>query len=355
MPRAPARAGPRDSRTFRDAHAIVFAEELLPGLRGPGRDRGDRRPARLPRGRRRPGDPLRHPRATPTPTTRRAHRLARPRGGDQRRRHVPRAGAPARGADHGQDRVILRNGLHIARRPARVRPPRRAGRRRRRAAASSRATASGSATTTSACGTSSPRSASSTRRPPSGCGPRRRCATLDSAAGGRAGRAQGRAAPLPARRASAGWRFLWESGLGGILADDMGLGKTLQTLALVAHARERGAGPVPGRRADQRGVAPGRTRPRTFTPGLDVRVVTESQARRGDVGRGAGSRAPTSSSPRTPCSGSRPTTTSALTWGGLVLDEAQTVKNHHGKTYQACAGSTSRSGWRSPARRWRTG
>ncbi len=37
--------------------------------------------------------------------------------------------------------------------------------------------------------------------------------------------------------------FLWESGLGGILADDMGLGKTLQTLALVAHARERGAGP----------------------------------------------------------------------------------------------------------------
>jgi SNF2 family DNA or RNA helicase len=25
----------------------------------------------------------------------------------------------------------------------------------------------------------------------------------------------------------------------------------------------------------------------------------------------------------------------ALSWGGLVLDEAQTVKNHHGKTYQA--------------------
>ena len=24
----------------------------------------------------------------------------------------------------------------------------------------------------------------------------------------------------------------------------------------------------------------------------------------------------------------------ALRWGGLVLDEAQTVKNHNGKTYQ---------------------
>ena len=37
--------------------------------------------------------------------------------------------------------------------------------------------------------------------------------------------------------------YLWQSGLGGILADDMGLGKTLQTLALVAHARERAAPP----------------------------------------------------------------------------------------------------------------
>ena len=32
--------------------------------------------------------------------------------------------------------------------------------------------------------------------------------------------------------------FLWENGLGGILADDMGLGKTLQSLALICHARE---------------------------------------------------------------------------------------------------------------------
>ncbi|GAA4283723.1 hypothetical protein GCM10022261_12540 [Brevibacterium daeguense] len=34
--------------------------------------------------------------------------------------------------------------------------------------------------------------------------------------------------------------FLYDHSLGGILADDMGLGKTLQTLALIAHARQQG-------------------------------------------------------------------------------------------------------------------
>ncbi|MCQ9229507.1 SNF2-related protein, partial [Streptococcus suis] len=33
--------------------------------------------------------------------------------------------------------------------------------------------------------------------------------------------------------------FLWERGLGGVLADDMGLGKTLQTIALFLHAQEQ--------------------------------------------------------------------------------------------------------------------
>jgi SNF2 family DNA or RNA helicase len=71
-----------------------------------------------------------------------------------------------------------------------------------------------------------------------------------------------------------------------------------------------------------------------FTPGLDVRVVTGSQARRG-------------SSVAELCAGADVVITSytlyrmevegylALDWGGLVLDEAQTVKNHLGKTYQA--------------------
>ena len=40
--------------------------------------------------------------------------------------------------------------------------------------------------------------------------------------------------------------FLWQHGLGGILADDMGLGKTLQALALICHAREVTSGPAGG-------------------------------------------------------------------------------------------------------------
>ncbi len=127
--------------------------------------------------------------------------------------------------------------------------------------------------------------------------------------------------------------YLWQSGLGGILADDMGLGKTIQTLALIAHARDRGAGPflvvaptsVVGLWASEAAQ---------FTPGLDVRVVTESQARRGE-------------SVASLADGADVVVTSytlfrleaaeyvALPWGGLVLDEAQTVKNHNGKTYQA--------------------
>ena len=38
----------------------------------------------------------------------------------------------------------------------------------------------------------------------------------------------------------------------------------------------------------------------------------------------------------------RPTPMPRSAWGGLVLDEAQTVKNHQAKTYQACAASTHR-------------
>ncbi len=126
--------------------------------------------------------------------------------------------------------------------------------------------------------------------------------------------------------------FLWKSGLGGILADDMGLGKTLQTLALVAHARERGARPFLV-------VAPTSVASTwaneadTFTPGLVVRTVTQSDSRRG-------------ASIASLAEGTDLLVTSytllrleidayvAQQWGGLVLDEAQTVKNHSAKTYQ---------------------
>jgi superfamily II DNA or RNA helicase len=127
--------------------------------------------------------------------------------------------------------------------------------------------------------------------------------------------------------------FLWRAGLGGILADDMGLGKTLQTLALVAHARSEGAGPFLVV-APTSVVSTWAHEAATFTPGLVVRTVTESHARRGD-------------SIAELCAGADLVVTSYTLyrlevedyldrgWGGLVLDEAQTVKNHNGKTYQA--------------------
>ena len=127
--------------------------------------------------------------------------------------------------------------------------------------------------------------------------------------------------------------LLWQLGLGGILADDMGLGKTLQTLALVAHARGSGSRPFLVV-APTSVVATWAHESATFTPGLVVRTVTESHARRG-------------SSLREVHDGADLVITSytlfrleadayvELEWGGLVLDEAQLVKNHLGKTYQS--------------------
>ncbi len=128
--------------------------------------------------------------------------------------------------------------------------------------------------------------------------------------------------------------YLWESGLGGILADDMGLGKTLQTLAL---ARARPRPRAPRRSWWSRPPAwsrPGRGRRPPSPPGW---WSGWSPSR-----RPAGV-----SSIATLCEGADVVVTSytlfrieqadyrARPWGGLVLDEAQTVKNHRGKTYQA--------------------
>jgi hypothetical protein len=73
--------------------------------------------------------------------------------------------------------------------------------------------------------------------------------------------------------------FLWQAGLGGVLADDMGLGKTLQTLAVIAHARARGAGPflvvAPTSVVSNWGLEAAR-----HAPGLSVGLVTSTKSRR---------------------------------------------------------------------------
>jgi hypothetical protein len=134
--------------------------------------------------------------------------------------------------------------------------------------------------------------------------------------------------------------FLRNHGLGGILADDMGLGKTVQTLAMICGAHEPGTqtralnGPFLV-------VAPTSVVPNwshegaRFAPHLKVAMVTETEAKR------AGTLAER-------INDADVVVTSyalfridyeayaALQWSGLILDEAQFVKNHQSKTYQ-CA------------------
>ena len=149
-----------------------------------------------------------------------------------------------------------------------------------------------------------------------------------------------RARLRPYQRAGYRWlAHLEASGLGGVLADDMGLGKTLQVLALVAHARERGPGPPFLVVAPTSVVTNWQREAATFTPDLRVVVVGDSEAKR-TRGRGGAGR-----SLAALVAGADVVVTSyallrideevwaAQPWAGLVLDEAQFVKNHRSKTY----------------------
>jgi superfamily II DNA or RNA helicase len=138
----------------------------------------------------------------------------------------------------------------------------------------------------------------------------------------------------PYQRSGLQWlAFLWEAGLGGILADDMGLGKTLQALALVSHARESGAAPFLVV-APTSVVSAWAHEAAMHVPGLEVRTVSASAARREQ------------SIAELYADADLVVTTYTLLrleadayaeqeWGGLILDEAQQIKNHQGRTYQA--------------------
>ncbi|OKH83995.1 helicase SNF2 [Mycobacterium sp. ST-F2] len=128
--------------------------------------------------------------------------------------------------------------------------------------------------------------------------------------------------------------FLWDNGLGGVLGDDMGLGKTVQTLALITRAVEQGAGKflvvaptsVAGNWAAECAK---------FAPGLTTVVVSSTDAR-----------AAVPLAEQVAAADIVVTTYTLLRidndryreigWAGMILDEAQFVKNHHSKTHQ-CA------------------
>ncbi|MEX2289072.1 MAG: DEAD/DEAH box helicase [Mycobacteriales bacterium] len=133
--------------------------------------------------------------------------------------------------------------------------------------------------------------------------------------------------------------LLWDCQLGGILADDMGLGKTLQTLAMATRAYEQGtlggeAGPLLIV-APTSVVAAWASEAERFCPDLAVVAITQTEHRSGRVlaEQAAGAHLVVTSYALFRIDEE---TYRGLTWSGLVLDEAQFVKNHQAKTYQ-CA------------------
>jgi superfamily II DNA or RNA helicase len=126
--------------------------------------------------------------------------------------------------------------------------------------------------------------------------------------------------------------FLWDNELGGVLADDMGLGKTVQTLALIARIAEHGP-----RKflvvAPTSVVTNWVAECAKFTPALTAVAVTSTQSRSG-----------TSLAERTAAADIVVTSYALLRidfesyagidWAGVILDEAQFVKNHTSKIHQ---------------------
>ncbi|WP_350348948.1 DEAD/DEAH box helicase [Agromyces sp. G08B096] len=136
----------------------------------------------------------------------------------------------------------------------------------------------------------------------------------------------------------AGFRWLallHRSGLGGILADDMGLGKTAQTLALIAHAREQTDASAPPFLV----VAPSSVASNwvaeaaRFTPGLRVATVTATEAAKpGLLAAAAEADLVVTTYAVLRLDADR---FAARDWSGLVLDEAQFVKNAATKVHES--------------------
>lgn len=124
--------------------------------------------------------------------------------------------------------------------------------------------------------------------------------------------------------------FLHQHGLGGILADDMGLGKTLQVLALVQHAVAGGASDPFLVVAPTSVVTAWRQQATTHAPGLRVGVVGRRTHDVAAIARDHDVVVTTYALLRLEREQFAP-----LHWGGLVLDEAQQVKNHQSKAYAA--------------------
>lgn len=140
----------------------------------------------------------------------------------------------------------------------------------------------------------------------------------------------------PYQRSGFQWlAALWDARLGGVLADDMGLGKTLQTLALVQYAKEQGELDTPVLVIAPTSVLDTwRSEAARFTPGLVTVVLGETQRRRGgsitDAVAGADLVITSYAVSRIDADA-----LSEVAWRGVLLDEAQFVKNPRSKGHAA--------------------
>jgi superfamily II DNA or RNA helicase len=129
--------------------------------------------------------------------------------------------------------------------------------------------------------------------------------------------------------------FLRRHGLGGVLADDMGLGKTLQALAMILQQRAEGNGEGPWLVVAPTSVlGTWASEAARFAPALDVRVFASTARRIGlpvaEAVAGADVIVTSYAVLRLDAEEFR-----SVRWAGLLLDEAQAVKNHQSQTYQA--------------------
>ena len=128
--------------------------------------------------------------------------------------------------------------------------------------------------------------------------------------------------------------FLWHHRLGGILADDMGLGKTVQLLAFMQHAHESGERRPFLVLAPTSVLGTWRSEASRFTPGLRVALVDRTRGKRAarlaDVAADADVVVSSYTVARLD-----EREFAEVAWAGLILDEAQFVKNPKTKLHRA--------------------
>ncbi len=127
---------------------------------------------------------------------------------------------------------------------------------------------------------------------------------------------------------------------GGILADDMGLGKTAQMLAMISGERAEGKLEGPVLVVAPTSVVPvWRSEAARFTPELRVHTITGSGKRRSQDVAGIAASADIVVTSYTLLRLER-AEYAKVEWGGVILDEAQAVKNPSTVGYRAVAALT---------------